>query len=68
MLAARKISTTPAEDGVARQQMMEHTAARTTKLYGQIRPKIQLGGCQAGCSSPRYQEPLLLTHTPESAM
>jgi hypothetical protein len=36
----------------------------TTKLYGQIIPKTQSGGCHDGRRSERYQAELLLTQIP----
>ena len=38
---------------------------KTTKLYGQIKPKIKSGGCQTGGFNDRYQLSPVLTQSPE---
>ena len=38
---------------------------RIRKLYGQIKPNIQSGGCQEGAFSWRYQLSPVFTQSPE---
>ena len=45
--------------------MTEPTTPMATKLYGQISPKIQGGGCHAGLSSARYHVLPVETHAPD---